>query len=364
MAVNNNLLKLVQAFNREEPEAVQYFTQLYHLEQNNPLELLFTHIAPAEPEFVLGYVQWALNERIILDMSEQTNLTAHFPNEILWCKRFCELLSSEIAKAEFKTLPWHEKLAQKLLIRCLLLYRSDRTTTVRSIQRVLSWCEISMAILGLANQTGDRNIIMPLFTKWANTIQERHELPLIQCPEYQLLDLYQLLPHIYPQDLVLIKERLSHQLIIDNQLLLLAAKAENTSLVEYLVKSGLPNHFNSAEQVYHFCSEFLQCNLPDYLFVLVNKNCSEWGRKTWLPMLLLKHNRLALLTGFVGSWSNRDWNDVEARILQETAQLNTNWLAFAQRTGLLELTMNNGSHSFVSRIHQLIRQQKVLGQYF
>jgi len=361
-------LRLVEAFNAEEPAALEYFTQRFHCEEPEALPLLYRWAAPQHPDFVLGYVRWALTNRVAelaVPKAERWNLTMFFSNELSWLKRLCHALNECVfaSGAAGDPPPLARPLAQALVKRCLLAWAADPALALRSIQLVLPWAKVTLRMLRVACACGERNAIMPLFSCWANRIQLCHELPLPQCPEYAKLDL-RFSARVTPQDWQLLAERLG--LVPSNALLLSSLEVGNIRLAAALISEGWPVQFQGPDEAKSFCQRALVAGIPEQLFCeLLRGQALASACRPWLCELLLQVNRPELLLRLWQCLGEADLRRIEQRVLHETATGSEAWLVDAERCGLLAQLMERRANSaFVRQINTAVRQNGNLSKYF
>lgn len=356
-------IELVDGFNSEEPTAIEYFTQRFHQEQSNALGLLFQFTANSQPEFLLGYIQWALQERVqglSLGKEHSKSLTIGFSDELAWLKKLCHLLANSLAELQ-PGIEWQLRLVQILVRRCMVLYRSNPTASIRSIQLILGWTKVTLSMLDLAAQTGERNIIMPMFATWANRIQTRHQQPLPLCPEVKKLKL-SFMPHIAPQDWLLVSERL--HIGPSNELLLAAAAAHNVPLVELLLNNGYPRDLKNGQQLQVYYRQLLLTRLPDQSFLELHHQYQDFNKPGFCK-LLIDCDRLELLEKLGHEWSHVDYRFLEDCILEEAAHYaGGGWLDRAERAGMLSWMMHEASPFFQREITRLTRSNRRLTKFF
>ena len=354
-----DFLSRVDAFNNESPEAIAFFTSTFHLENEDALELVFRFASKQHSEFVLGYVGWAHRERIAelsLPNKAGHNLTVNLPDELNSCKKLCHILSSNIAD---RPLVWQRKLAQILVRRCIVLYRSNPTVAIRAIQLVMAWTKVTLSMLKLAVQTQERNLIMPLFASWANRIQLRNQTPLKFCPEAQKLSLG-FVPYISVQDWELVSQKL--ELVGSNELLLEAARADNVGLSDYLLDKGFPRNLEKEEELY--AHQFLATPLPKHSLAAFCNNL-YLQKRSWLCKLLFDQNRLDVVVALASQWNHSDLRFIEDCILHQAKCIDSAaWLAMAHNSGLLDWMSQEASSFFIREINRLVRSNNRLSKYF
>lgn len=365
-------LSQVDAFNREETAALDYFTARFHLEPN-ALSILLKWAAPHDPQFVLGYLRWAMAERVeglFLPKSENWNLTLFFPSELSWCKKLGQLVSEAAAACDFKPTQLVKDLAQGLVKRNLLLYPSDPSLALRNIQHVMPWAKVTLSMCRAADKTGERNIIMPLFANWTNRIQEKHQLPLLQCPEVEKIDL-SFAAHITPQDWHTLAEQLPNYLQPSNHYLISALVANNADLADVFLDMGFPRKITDDQEAHDLFRKITWSRITSQQFLRFFRNAKVNNSQLnfqWLTEILLLASRMDLLVMNFKNLTATDIRLIEQRILTEASSGSESWLHMAASSGLIGKILESNDREFTSffriEMNRLIRHNGRLARYF
>jgi len=232
----------------------------------------------------------------------------------------------------------------------------------------MAWAKITRSMCHVAGKTGERNIIMPLFANWANRIQEKHQKPLLQCPEASKIDL-SFVAHITPQDWRALSEQLPLQ--PSNQHLASALMCNNIDLAAMLIDMSLPTAIHDEQEARDLFRTAALSRISSHQFVLLLKNtkANNPGLSCqWLAEVLLRTSRLDVLVDYFDELSPCQIKEVENHLLIEASKNDESWLRQAAASGLITKILQLHDHNYLSafrtQLNRLIRQNGRLAKFF
>lgn len=167
------LLNWVKAFNCGNEEAIRYFTESFYLDEPFAVRLLLLYIFPTDEEFVLGYLDWILNQKDESVFEKCSNLGVDCCQELsaIQCKVLANFIRKWIAVHHFDNPKFLKKLSLEIINRSIDLYHQDPIVCCKNIQSLMPWIEPDAELCRKIITTKQRNIIIPIFFNWLNHLQ-------------------------------------------------------------------------------------------------------------------------------------------------------------------------------------------------